>query len=124
LLCPMTFFAQNGGKVKNNAFDSIFYHTYMVTATTDLDRALHVADSLHKTSLTNILKVRSLMLISDIYHRKANRDSSIHYATMAEVIANDAKFHDWQARISGVLSTQYRNMGLLNQGRVYLERGL
>src|SRR5690606_31819101 len=46
------------------------------------------------------------------------------YATVAEDIANDANIHDWQARISGVLSTQYRNMGLLNQGRVYLERGL
>jgi len=120
----MFFFAQNECKAKNNAFDSIFYHTYMVTATTDLHKALKVADSLYKTSKTNVHKVRSLMLISDMYHRKANRDSSIHYATVAEDIANDADIYDWQARISGVLSTQYRNMGLLNQGRVYLERGL
>lgn len=124
LLCPMVLFAQNERSADKKAFDSIFYHTYMVTATTDLDKALKVADSLHKTSKTNVHKVRSLMLISDIYHRKANRDSSIHYATVAEDIANDANIHDWQARISGVLSTQYRNMGLLNQGRVYLERGL
>ena len=124
LLGPLVFFAQTDRSADKKAFDSIFYHTYMVTATTDLDKALKVADSLHKTSKTNVHKVRSLMLISDIYHRKANRDSSIHYARIAEDIANDANIHDWQARISGVLSTQYRNMGLLNQGRVYLERGL
>lgn len=124
LLCPIILFAQTERSANKKAFDSIFYHTYMVTATTNLDKALRVADSLYKTSKTDIRKVRSLMLISDIYHRKANRDSSIHYATVAEDIANDANIYDWQARISGVLSTQYRNMGLLNQGRVYLERGL
>ncbi len=124
VLCPILLFAQNGSSANKKAFDSIFYHTYMVTATTDLDKALYVADSLYKTSKTNVRKVRSLMLISDIYHRKANRDSSIHYATVAEDIANGANIYDWQARISGVLSTQYRNMGLLSQGRVYLERGL
>lgn len=123
-LCPMILFAQNGSRANKKAFDSIFYHTYMVTATVNLDKALRVADSLYKTSKTDVRKVRSLMLISDIYHRKADRDSSIHYATVAEDIANDANIYDWQARVSGVLSTQYRNMGLLNQGRVYLERGL
>lgn len=124
LLGPIVFFAQTERSADKKAFDSIFYHTYMVTATTDLDKALWVADSLYKTTKTDVRKVRSLMLISDIYHRKANRDSSIHYAMVAEDIANDANIHDWQARISGVLSTQYRNMGLLNQGRVYLEKGL
>tara|TARA_R110000868_G_scaffold822_2_gene6101 strand:+ start:835 stop:2418 length:1584 start_codon:yes stop_codon:yes gene_type:complete len=124
LLFPIVIFAQNKSSVHKKAFDSIFFHTYMETATTDLNKALGVADSLYKTSKTNIFKVRSLMLISDIYHRKANRDSSIHYATIAEEIANDANIYTWQARISGVLSTQYRNMGLQKQGKVYLERGL
>src|SRR5690606_11688371 len=104
--------------------DSIFYHTYMVTATTDLDRALWIADSLYNSSRTDLRKIRSLMLISDMYHRKADRDSSLHYAALASNIAEAANIYDWQARINGVLSTQYRKMGLLNQGKVYLEKGL
>ena len=123
LLCPMLSIAQVGPKPSND-FDSIFFQTYMETSTTDLNKALHIADSLYQTAKTDIYKVRSSMLISDLYHRKANRDSSIHYAIIADKIANSANIYEWQARISGVLSTQYRNMGLLNQGKIYLEKGL
>lgn len=106
------------------AFDSIFYHTYTNTASIDLDYALEVADSLYRTSVTDIHKVRSLMLISDMHHRMANRDSTIHYALRAERIATRAMLYEWQTRISGVLSTQYRMTGLLKQGRRFLEKGL
>ncbi|HBU76734.1 MAG TPA: hypothetical protein DEF18_01395 [Muricauda sp.] len=123
LLSPLFLFAQTKQKT-TEAFDSIFYHTYMETATTDLDKALHTADSLYQSSKTDIHKIRSLMLISDMYHRKANRDSSIYYAKVAEDIAHNANIFDWQARISGVLSTQYRNMGLYKQGSLYLKKGL
>jgi len=123
LLSPLFLFAQTEQKT-TEAFDSIFYHTYMETATTNLDRALQIADSLYLSSETDIHKIRSLMLISDMYHRKANRDSSIYYAKVAEDIANEANIYDWQARISGVLSTQFRNMGLYKQGSLYLKKGL
>ncbi|WP_257670521.1 helix-turn-helix domain-containing protein [Parapedobacter tibetensis] len=119
---PETF-SQTGGN-QQDAFDSTFYHIYMHTASEDVRLALKAADSLYQTSVSDIHKIRSLMLIGDMYHRMANRDSSIFYAIEAEKIAVKANIYDWQARIYGVLSTQYRETGLLSEGKKYLEKGL
>jgi AraC-like DNA-binding protein len=105
-------------------FDSIFYATYLNIAATNPDRALEVADSLYRTSTTDIQKIRSLMLISDMHYRKSNRDSTVYYALKADKIASKAGITMWRARIYGVLSTQYRKSGLIKQGYEYLEKAL
>lgn len=110
--------------VSDAAFDSTFYHIYIHTASESLPDALHAADSLYQTAVTDVHRVRALMLIGDVYHRMANRDSVIHYAERAARIAERARIYSWQARIYGVLSTQYRETGLLSQGRKYLALGL
>lgn len=107
-----------------NDFDSAFYQIYIHTASESLTRALQAADSLYQTAVSDVHQVRALMLIGDVYHRMANRDSVIYYAERAARIAERARIYTWQARIYGVLSTQYRETGLLSQGRKYLNLGL
>lgn len=109
---------------KPDEFDRAFLDIYMHKAGTDIRLALKSADSLYKVSTNDIHKIRSLMLISDVYHRAANRDSSIYYAEQAGKIAERSRNYNWQARIYGVLSTQHRETGLLKQGRQYLAKGL
>jgi len=108
--------------LQQKAFDSIFYYTYMNIAATNPDQALKVADSLYETSTTSIQKIRSLMLISDMYFRKSNRDSTVRFALKADRIASRAGITAWRARIYGVLSTQYRKNGLLKHGYTFLDR--
>lgn len=108
----------------DRSFDSTFYHIYTHKASNDLLGAVQSADSLLREAATDLNRIRALMLIGDMYHRLAKRDSVIHYATLAARIAERSRIYAWQARIYGVLSTQYREMGLLAQGRRYLERGL
>ncbi|EKF54178.1 DNA-binding domain-containing protein [Galbibacter marinus] len=107
---------------QQKTFDSVFYYTYMNVAASDPDHALKIADSLYKTSATSTQKIRSLMLISDMYYRKSNRDSTLHYALKADRIATSERITAWRARIYGVLSTQYRKSGLLNNGYKFLDK--
>lgn len=108
----------------DTSFDSTFFHIYTHTASNDLPGAVRSADSLFQEASTDVNRIRALMLIGDMYHRMAKRDSVIHYATRASRIAERSRIYAWQARIYGVLSTQYREMGLLAQGRKYLAQGL
>ncbi|WP_090603898.1 helix-turn-helix domain-containing protein [Parapedobacter koreensis] len=105
-------------------FNRAFMHIYMHTASEDINVALEAADSLYRVAGSDIQKIRSLMLISDMFHRMSNRDSSIHYAIKAERIAERTTNHAWQARICGVLSTQHRETGLFSAGKQYVEKGL
>lgn len=109
---------------EDESFNRAFLHIYMHTASKDVSLALKSADSLYQTAVSDIHKIRSLMLISDMYHRMANRDSSILYAVRAERIAEKTVNYIWQARICGVLSTQHRETGLYSAGRRYVEKGL
>lgn len=108
----------------DQAFDSTFYHIYTHTASIDIPGAIMAVDSLFQNASTDVHRIRALMLIGDMYHRVANRDSVITYAARAARIAERSRIYGWQARIYGVLSTQYREMGLLGQGRKYLTLGL
>ena len=107
-----------------DAFDHTFYSIYMDVASRDVREAHRLADSLYGASTTDLQRIRSLMLIGDMHHRMAQRDSSIHYAEQAGKLAERQKNFEWQARIYGVLSTQLREMGLVSRGKAYLAKGL
>lgn len=113
-----------GQSSADESFNQAFVHIYVHTASEDVNQALIAADSLYHTAKNDLQKIRSLMLISDMYHRMANRDSSIHYTLRAERIAVRTDNYLWQARIYGVLSTQHRETGLLTAGRRYVQKGL
>ena len=123
LIYSSSVFSQTEEK-ERDSFDEAFLHIYMYKASKDVQLALRSADSLYRIATSDIHKVRALMLISDMYHRMANRDSSIYHAVEAGQLAERAGIYDWQARIYGVLSTQYRETGFLGEGKKQLEKGL
>lgn len=108
----------------NKKFDSIYFNTAVVVSGSDVNRALQIADSLYSHSATDIHKVKSLMLSSTLFSQKGEIHKSMQYALLANNLAEKRKMADWQARISGFLSTQFRNIGLHSKGREYLEKGI
>lgn len=121
LLTTATTSAQNNKTT--NKFDSIYFETAVHIAAKDLNRAISIADSLYTHSESELHQLKALMLSSTLFQQKGEMKKSIQYATMADKIAVKHKFYDWEARIAGFLSTQYRILGLYDQGEVYLEKG-
>lgn len=108
----------------NKAFDSVYFHVATNLSGQDINRAFTVADSLHQSSSSALQRVKTLMLISTLYMQTGNSEQAIIEALKAEIIANNNKLYEWQARISGFLSTQYRGIGLYERGKTYLDKGL
>ncbi|MCX2681956.1 helix-turn-helix domain-containing protein [Galbibacter sp. EGI 63066] len=114
---------KNGSRVKKQ-FDSVFYDVAVRVSSIDMGKAETIADSLYRTSKTEIHKIKSLMLLADLLQRQSKREKAIDYALIAEQIANTSANAEWKARIYGFLSTQYRIVGLTDLGREYLQKGL
>lgn len=107
---------------KNN-FDSIYFETAVNISAKDISKAIHVADSLYQHSTSEIHRVKALMLSSSLFQQKGDLKRSIHYAEKADQLAVKHQLYDWEARIAGFLSTQFRIMGLYEEGEIYLEKG-
>lgn len=107
----------------NRKFDSIYFATAVNTAAGDINKAIRIADSLHKHSKLAIHQLKALMLSSSLFQQKGDIKKSVQYAVKADSIAVKHKNYDWEARIAGFLSTQYRIMGLYEEGEEYLEKG-
>ncbi len=82
-----------------------------------------VSDSLYRNSEKEIHRLKALMLSSTLFQQKSEMKKSIQFAEKADEIAVKNKFYDWEARIAGFLSTNYRQIGLYDQGEKYLEKG-
>lgn len=104
-------------------FDSLYFETAVNISARDINRAIEISDSLYRHSTQDIHRLKALMLTSSLSQQKGDIRKSVHYAETADKIAVKNKFYDWEARIAGFLSTQYRLMGLYDQGKVYLEKG-
>lgn len=122
LLFPGFLFSQKDSKALEKRFDSIFYDAATRIATTDIDRALNIADSLYKTSDSDIHKLRSLMLSAMFYQTKGTSDKTIEYALKAEKNAIKIKDYNWQARILGFLATEFNNIGILKEREELINR--
>ncbi len=104
-------------------FDSIYFATAVTIAAKDINKAVRIADSLYKYSPLEIHRLKALMLSSSLFQQKGDIKKSVQYAVKADSIAVKNKIYDWEARIAGFLSTQYRIMGLYEEGEEYLEKG-
>ena len=124
LVCLLTVQNIQAQTNPTSKFDSIYYKTAVDIAGSNPDRALVIADSLYQVSEEGLLKLRALMLTANIYQEKNNQVASIRYARQAYDYAIKENYYDWQARISGFLSTQYRNIGLLKEGKEYINKAL
>lgn len=104
-------------------FDSIYFATAVNVAATDINKAIKIADSLYLHSKPEIYRLKALMLSSSLFQQKGDIKKSVQFAVKADKIAVKNDFYDWEARIAGFLSTQYRLMGLYEEGEEYLEKG-
>lgn len=109
---------------QSKRFDSIFYDTAVRVSAQDIDRASEIADSLFQYASSDLHKLKALMLSADLLEKQDKREEAIAFVLRAESIANTIEDYQWQARIYGFLSTQYRIIGLIDQGKRYLKNGL
>lgn len=105
-------------------FDSIRFDAIVNVSAKDFDKAIKIADSLYNTSTTKKYKANALMLSSELYQRKGLRKQAIIYAQQAGEMISGEKFYVLEAQIYGFLSGQYRILGLVEEGRIYLEKAL
>lgn len=104
-------------------FEQIYFETAVNVAGRDSKRALVIADSLFNKGVSPLQKVKALMLTATILQQNGEINEAIINAIEADKIATKNNLVDWQARISGFLSTRYRDLGLYKQGEVYLAKG-
>lgn len=124
LIC--IFFSNANAQENTDAekkFDSIYFKTAVNVAAEDINKAIQIADSLYRNSKPEIHRLKALMLSSSLFQQKGDIKKSVQYAVKADKIAVKNDFYDWEARIAGFLSTQYRIMGLYEEGEEYLEKG-
>ncbi len=124
LFSTLTASAKKTTEIRAQEFDSIYFDTAVNWAKKDYVKALSISDSLYKHSPAPLHKLKALMLSASIYQQLGKQEESIKWALKAEEIASDLRDYDWQAKISGFLSTQYRNLGLWQSGKRALERGI
>lgn len=100
------------------------YRTAVDLASKDINKALQTADSLYQNSTEPIHKVKSIMLMADLQKNIGDLEKSINHAVTAENIAETNKLYEWQVRIAGFLSSQYRTLGLKEQSILSLKKVL
>ena len=108
----------------SKVFDSIYYEVAVNISSDNPRRALQIADSLYLYSDLKLQKTRGLMLKADIVEKQEKHQEAIEYALKALEIAEEIQNYLWQAKIYGFLSSQYRNIGFLDQGKIYLKKGI
>ncbi|HLW40661.1 MAG TPA: hypothetical protein VKX31_09725, partial [Brumimicrobium sp.] len=64
------------------------------------------------------------MLSSSLFQQKGDLASAIRIAEKAYSLAHRSEIYDWQARIYGFLSRQYRLMEMYEEGERYLKEGI
>ena len=109
---------------QSKSYDEVLYQAVVKTAGTDMTLAKKLADSLYRTSIEPIHKVKSLMLLSELNLTTGSKKEGISYAFQAEQLSADNNLYEWQARIYGFIASHYRSIGLKRQSRQYLDKSL
>lgn len=113
--------SQDSSKEKLN-FDSIYYNIATSLSSQNMDQAILSADSLFTHSNNNLEKVRCLMLLATLHERSGNITDALVFAVEGEKLAKKINAIEWQIRIAGFLSTTFRGIGLLDEGRKFLSK--
>lgn len=103
-----------------SSFDSIYVHAATTLAALDMQKAIQVADSLYSHSNNSVQKMKSLMLLATLKGRTGDKVKALAHAIQAEEIAHKDKNYEWQIRITGFLSTTFRERNLNEEGEKYL----
>ncbi|WP_162926077.1 tetratricopeptide repeat protein [Chryseobacterium aurantiacum] len=119
LITAIPIFAQ-----KKNSFDQACERTSSITAYKDLSKAIKTADSLYMSAQKPEEKVKSLFLSSELYHHAGEIKKAICYSENAHSLINQMDDAEWMARVSRLLSRQYRQVGLYERAKKYIFKGL
>ncbi len=112
-------FAQKSD-TKQKGFDSVYYHVATTLAATHIDQAIRQADSLLLQSADSLQKLRSLMLLATLKKRTGQSADALALAMQGEALAGKTGNDEWRLRISGFLSTTFRELGLKTEGKKYI----
>ena len=104
------------------AYNKIYYKTYVETSQTDFNAATKVADSLFSVAETPLLKTRSLMLSASLYKQSGDVKKSIEYALRSGEIIQETDNYNWQSKVYGFLATEYRRLKLYDNSKRYMEK--
>src|SRR5690554_747459 len=104
----LVFINKTSAKTVVSSFDSIYVEAATTMAALDIQKAIHVADSLFRNADNSIHKMKSLMLVATLRVRKGDKAEGLSHAIQAEKIARKDKNYEWQIRIAGFLSTTFR----------------
>ncbi len=118
LYTPGGVFAQ--GTVKATSFDSAYYYIATTLAATNINEAVVKAEALLEVPGDSLQKIRSQMLLATLYERTGKHTEALSLAIKAEKLAEKINNRDWQVRISGFLSTTFRDLGLIAEGKKYI----
>lgn len=114
-------FAQQD-KAPPSPFDSSFNYIATTLATQNVGEAIKQSQQLYKRAADSFQGMKSLMLIATLEERTGDRPVAIQYAFRAGKIAEYLKDKEWQMRIAGFLSTNFRELGLFAEGKKYLSK--
>jgi YesN/AraC family two-component response regulator len=106
------------------SYEKIYTKTFLETSHADFNKALQIADSLYEHSETETYKVRSLMLTASLYQQASELSRAVEYAEKAQDIIFQTDNYNWQARVAGFLSTQYRLLKLYKKSSDYAGKAL
>ena len=112
------------GFAQTKSADAAIFRTILYTAGKDINRALHMADSVYRVSNEPVERMKSLMLLADLNLAIGKKGVAMDHAFQAEQIAIENESFEWQARIYGFIATHYRSIGLHSLGKKYLKKGL
>lgn len=112
-------FAQKNS-TQQKGFDSIYYNTATTLAATNIHQAIRQADSLLQQSADSLQKLRSLMLLATLKKRTGLSAEALAFAMQGEMLAGKTGNDEWRLRISGFLSTTFRELGLITEGKKYI----
>ncbi len=102
-------------------FDSVYYHIATTLAAQNGEQAIEQATLLLNQSADSLQKVRSLMLLATLNKRTGKHTEALLFAVNAAHLAGKINNTEWHLRISGFLSTTFRELGLIAEGKKYIE---
>lgn len=105
-------------------YEKLYMTTLTEVAAKDMPRALKIADSMTTAATTPQHEGRSIMLTASLYMQQSKYNESIKFAEKAKGILDTTDNYELQAKICGLLATEYRIIGLLHQSKKFADEGL
>lgn len=105
----------------NQRFDSAYFYIATTLAAKDVEKAISEAQELFSTATDSLQRVRGLMLLANLKKSTGRLAEALQLAIEGEALAEKIRNNDWRVRIAGFLSTTFRELGLLRNGRKYID---